>query len=134
MSQLFPMFMFLSVGAVALFSFIAVAAWSDARRKEREAYYKSETLKKIAESGAGGNAALEFLREQERIGERRRREGLRLGGLITAVVGVGVMILLGVMAHDPTAGIPGGTYLAGLIPLLIGIVLLLYSYVLVPKE
>ena len=37
------------VGSIALFSFLAVAAWSDARRKEREAYYTSETLKKIAE-------------------------------------------------------------------------------------
>lgn len=79
MNQIFPMFIFLSVGAVALFSFIAVAAWSDARSKEREAYYKSETLKKIAESGTGGTAALEFLREQEKIGERRRLQGLRLG-------------------------------------------------------
>ena len=39
-------YLFLSVGAVGMFSFIAVASWADARRKEREAYYKSETLKK----------------------------------------------------------------------------------------
>jgi hypothetical protein len=134
MNQLFPMFMFLSVGAVALFSFIAVAAWSDARRKEREAYYKSETLKKIAESGTGGSAALEFLREQDRMSDRRRREGLRLGGLITGVVGIAVMIVLWALAHDPTTGVPSGTYLAGLIPLLIGTALLLYSYQLAPKE
>ena len=29
------------VGSIALFSFLSVAAWSDARRKEREAYYLS---------------------------------------------------------------------------------------------
>jgi len=135
MNQLFPIFMFLSIASVALFSFVAVATWSDSRRKEREAYYKSETLKKIAETqGAGGNAALEFLREQERIAERRRREGLRLGGLITGVVGIGVMVLLRVLAQDPSAGVPAGVYLAGLIPLLIGISLLLYSFLLAPKE
>jgi len=135
MNQLFPIFMFLSIGSVALFSFVAVAAWSDARRKEREAYYKSETLKKLAETqGAGGNAALEFLREQEKIGERRRREGLRLGGLITSVVGIALMILLRALAQDPSAGVPAGVFLVGLIPLLVGIALLAYSYLLVPKE
>ena len=130
----FALAVILSVGAVALFSFLAVAAWSGARSKERKAYYNSETLKKIAEGGAGGGAALEFLREQAKIGERQRREGLRLGGLITGVIGIAVMILLRAMEHDPTAGVLSGTYLAGLIPLLIGIVLLLYSYVLAPKE
>ena len=57
----------LSVSSIALFSFIAVATWSTERRKEREAYYKSETLRKIAEAqNAGGNSAVEFLRENER--------------------------------------------------------------------
>jgi hypothetical protein len=31
-------FVFLAVGAVALFSMVSVAVWSEARRKEREAY------------------------------------------------------------------------------------------------
>ena len=34
------------VGSIALFSFLAVTTWSEARRKEREAYYRAETLKK----------------------------------------------------------------------------------------
>jgi hypothetical protein len=134
MNQFFPVFMFLSIASVALFSFVAVAVWFESRRKEREAYYKSETLKKIAESGAGGDTALEFLREQEKIRERQRRDGLRLGGLITGVVGIGVMILLRALAQDPSAGVPAGVFLAGLIPLLIGIALLAHSYLLVPKE
>jgi hypothetical protein len=55
------------VGSIALFSFLAVAAWAEARRKEREAYYMGETLKKIAESsGEGARTAMELLREQER--------------------------------------------------------------------
>ena len=135
MNQLFPIFMFLSVGSVALFSFVAIAAWSDSRRKEREAYYKSETLKKIAETqGAGGNAALEFLREQEKIAERRRREGMRLGGMTTGAIGIALMILLRVLAQDPSTGVPAGVYLVGLFPLLIGIVLLVYSYLLASRE
>jgi len=117
------------VGSIALFSFLAVASWSDARRRERETYYKSETLKKIAESsGEGAKAAIELIREQEKSAVRRRREGMKLGGLITAVVGIGVMALLrGLVPSEPV-------YLAGLIPLLIGLALLTYTFALAPKE
>jgi hypothetical protein len=117
------------VGSIALFSFLAVTTWSEARRKEREAYYTSETLKKIAESsGEGARIALELLREQEKNVVRHRREGMKLGGLITAAVGVGVMVLLhGILRDEPF-------YLSGLIPLLIGLSLLLYVFWLAPKE
>jgi hypothetical protein len=117
------------VGSIALFSFLAVAAWSDARRKEREAYYKSETLKKIAEnSGEGAKSALEVLREQEKNFVKRRLEGMKIGGLVTAAVGIGVMVFLrGIVRDEPV-------YLVGLIPLLIGVALLIYSFLFAPKE
>ncbi len=118
------------VGSIALFSFLAVAAWSDARRKERETYYKTEALKKIAESsGEGAKSAMEMLRERERNDLRRRREGLRLGGLVTAAVGIGVMVLLKGIVHDEP-----NLYLAGLIPLLVGLALLAYTYLMAPQE
>ena len=41
------------VGSIALFSFLAVSHWVEARRKERESYYKNETLKKIADQTGG---------------------------------------------------------------------------------
>jgi hypothetical protein len=117
------------VGSIALFSFLAVAAWSDARRREREEYYRSETLKKIAESsGEGAKAAIELMREQQKSVTKRRLEGMKLGGLITAVVGIGVMVLLHGLEHDEPV------YLAGVIPLLIGLALLTYTFVLAPKE
>jgi hypothetical protein len=118
-----------AVGAIAVFSYLAVVSWLDARRREREAYYKSEALKKLSEmQGAGAVSALEFMREEERSAERRRQGGLRLGGLITLAVGIGMMVFLRALEHDKPV------YLVGLIPLLIGVALLAYSYVLAPKE
>ena len=117
------------VGSIALFSFLTVNGWADARRKEREAYYRGETLKKIAESsGEAAKSALEMLREQEIFAARRRIEGLKLGGLITTAVGVGVMVLLsGLRVAEPV-------YLTGVIPLLVGLALLVYAFLLAPKE
>ena len=128
-SSSFPIFLFLSVAAIALFSFIGVALWTTARRREREAFYKSEMVKKIADSqGTGANAALEFIREQEKNAARNKREGLKLGGLITAAVGVALMVFLRNLVRDEPV------FLAGLIPLLVGGVLLAYSYFLAPKD
>jgi hypothetical protein len=118
-------FVFLSVGAVALFSFVAVASWADARRKEREAYYRSETLKKIAES-QGGGAVLDLLREERTHAATSRREGLKLGGLVNLAVGLGLMAFLAKIARE--------VYLVGLIPLLIGAALLGYAVFLSPRE
>ena len=120
-----PVMLFLSTGAVALFSFVAVAKWSDNRRREREAFYKSEVLKKIAEM-QGDTVAM--LREQERNSLRRLREGIKLAGVTTAAVGIGLMPFLRAIAPDQPV------YLVGLLPLLVGVALLSYSYLLAPKE
>jgi hypothetical protein len=119
-------FVFLAVGAVALFSMISVAVWSGARQKEREAYYKNDMLKKLADSqGAGANSALELMREEARISTVRMKQGLQLGGLITAAAGLGVLIFLRVLL-----GPDQGVYLCGLIPLLVGMALFTGSYLI----
>lgn len=116
-------FVFLAVGAVAMFSMISVAVWSSARQKEREAYYKNDMLKKLADAqGPGAASALELMREEDRLATARARWGLQIGGLVTAAVGLGLVIFLGVL---PT---PKGVNLCGLIPLLIGIALYGGSY------
>jgi Flp pilus assembly protein TadB len=122
------------VAIICVFTFVSIAAWSDARRREREAYYRSETLKKIAEAGAGGQAALEYLREEERIADsrakNRAKEGQKLGGLVTTAVGVGLMLFFwGVLGPEAK-----GVSLIGAIPFFIGVALLVYSYVLAPKQ
>jgi hypothetical protein len=122
-------FIMLAVGALGLFGYLAVASWADARRRERESFYRSETLKKIAElQGAGVNAAVELFREQERALAKKAREGQKLAGLLTIGVGIGLMVFLkGVGDHEPA-------YLVGLIPTLAGVALLVYAYLLGPKD
>ncbi len=117
------------VGAIAMFGFLAVASWVGARRRERESYYRSEVLKKLAEAGQdGSSAALEMFREQQRATVRNRLESQRLGGLILTAVGLGLMPLLkGVASHE-------AAWLSGLIPALVGAVLLIYSYGLAPRQ
>jgi hypothetical protein len=176
--ETYATFLVLSIGAVSLFSFLSVAAWTDARRKEREAYYKSEAIKKLAEmqgnvpdsvlqlirealaapnekaskaqmmwdpwgyrraqrnemllkmaaTPGGTESALQYLREEDRIATQRRREGLRLGGIITAAVGVGLFVFLRAMIVE----VP--VYLVGLIPILVGLILVAYSFILEDKS
>src|SRR5262249_17009889 len=52
------------VAALAFFSFLAVSSWVNARRREREAYYKADAVKKIAEiQGTPSDPVLALLRE-----------------------------------------------------------------------
>lgn len=122
-------FVFLAIGAIALFSFLAVAAWAGSRSSERIAYYKNETIKKIADApGSGGETALAYLREQNRHAALKKRQGLQLGGLVTVAVGIGLMVFFKATVHDAPV------YTLGFIPFLIGVALLIYGYVLAPKE
>jgi hypothetical protein len=108
---------------VALFGvFIPVTSWIDGRRKEREAFYKAETIRRVAESSSqGSNAALQMLLEQERIRRINTREGLKIGGLINIGVGIGLIIFLSQLVGRQVA-------LFGLIPGLIGVAMLVYVY------
>ena len=118
---------------VCVFSFLAVSSWSKARLRERQAFYKSETIRKIAES-QGGTAALQYLRESEQNAARQRREGQKLSGLITLAVGIGLMIFLRRVPMSPEADRDTSAYLVGLLPVLVGVALLIYSYLLAPKD
>lgn len=118
----------LSILIVAGLSFLAVALWSDNKRKEREAFYRSEVLKKLAE-GSGGSAALELFREQDRLAWRARRERMRAGGFVTTAVSVAFTIFLSVV----TASNRPGAWTLGLIPLSAGLACLVYGYLLFPK-
>ena len=112
---------------IPVFSFVAVVVWVDARRKEREAQYRSETIKKITEAHGGGSA-VEFLHEERKVRERRLREELKLGGVVTIAVGAALMIFLAAIDRSRP------DYLVGLIPVFLGGSLLTYALLLAPKD
>jgi hypothetical protein len=119
------LWLFLSVGAVALFGvFLPFTTWLESRRKEREAFYKAETLRRVSESSADSSkASIEFLREQNRMVQFKTIEGLKIGGLIMTGTGIGVIVLLWALA-GPTVSV------CGVIPMLIGVAMLAYVYLL----
>ncbi|HEX3436926.1 MAG TPA: DUF6249 domain-containing protein [Pseudacidobacterium sp.] len=126
-------FIFLSVGALSLFGFLAVASYSEARRQERDSYYKNDMLKKIAESqSSSAIQTLEYLREQEQSAAMRRaqkkHEGYVLGGLINIAVGIGLMVFLHAVTRD------NPVFYVGMIPGLVGAALLAYAYLLMPPN
>ncbi|MGO9433610.1 MAG: hypothetical protein ACLPH3_08310 [Terracidiphilus sp.] len=122
----FGMWLFLSVGAVALFCvFIPLVTWLDSRRKEREAYYKSENIRRLAEApGDAAKTALELLREEDRLKRLKMLEGLKIGGLINVGVGVGLIIFL----RSLLGGGHGSPFLCGLIPAMCGVGMLVYAF------
>jgi hypothetical protein len=123
-------FVFLAVSAIALYSYLSINSYVNGRRKEREAYYKNETVRRLTESaGAGADAAIALLREEDRLQMRRRMEGTKLGGLITTAVGIGLMIFLGIAVDDNhLLGVA-----IGVVPFMVGIAQLVYAYRLAPK-
>jgi hypothetical protein len=120
------LWIFLSVGAVSLFVvFLPAVTWIDSRRKEREAYYKAETVRRITESSPdGGKAVIEMMREEGRQEQIKTQEGLKIGGVITLAVGVALVVFLrALIGNEPV-------YLCGLIPAFIGAAMIGYVYFL----
>lgn len=129
------LFLFLSVLMVSVFSFVSIAVWSESRRKEREAYYKAESLRRVAEMpGDGAKYVVEMMREDERIrqvqqfsNEMKKLEGMKIGGLVNLAVGTGLFLLIYFTAPER------GAAFVGFIPGLIGVALLVYAMFLAPR-
>ncbi len=120
-------FLFPLVIIVVVFAFTGVVHWVDSQRKEREAYYRADTLKRLGEaSGEGAKSAIDLLREQDRLKRINAREGLKIGGLITVAVGASLCIFL----HAVASSASGSPWLVGLIPGFVGVAMLVYVYFL----
>ena len=115
------------VALICVFTFVTVDSWSKNRLKEREAFYRSETHQRMLDgSPESAEAVLALIREEEQRKERRQAEslrmGLKLGGLVTMMAGVGLGVFMYYLVDDEPI------YLVGLIPFLIGVVLALYGF------
>lgn len=119
----FGLWLFLSIGAVCLFVvFIPLTSWIESRRKEREAFYKADTMRRLVDaSGEGAKAALELMREEDRLKRVKMLEGLKIGGAINIAVGLGLVIMMYSMAGKSVA-------LVGAIPGMVGVAMLVYVY------
>jgi len=117
------------VGSIAVFGYLAVHEWTESRRKEREAFYRSETLRRYSDSNQPDMLA-RFLAEEKAARHEMRvqqRESLRLGGLVAMVAGIGLGVMLAGIAPQQKF------YLVGLVPFLVGMAILIYVYALAPK-
>jgi hypothetical protein len=116
------------VGSIALFGFLAVATWADSRRREREAFFRHELLKKLAENpSSNADQVMQLLRQEEIDRIERMRNGIRLGGWVTLGVGIGVMVLISQLVRV------SGLWAVGAIPALVGAALLLHTFGMVRR-
>src|ERR1035437_2170334 len=88
------------VAIISVFTMIIFAIWFGTRKREREAFYKAETMRRITESSReGAKAAIDLLREEEHLKRIKAREGMKIGGLICLAVGVALIIFLRMLVH-----------------------------------
>ncbi len=120
------------VALITVFTFISIAAWAGTRTQEREAFYRSELLKKLADSPAEtARQVIEMMREEDRHEEQRAArqqvEGLRLGGIVLLAVGLGLGLMLELLSPSHNL------WSVGLLPALIGAALLAYLFFFVAR-
>jgi hypothetical protein len=117
------------ISIVAVFGWLAVHEWVESRRKEREEFYRSETMRRFSESNQP-DMLTRFLAEEKAARHELRvqqRETLRLAGLVTMMAGIGVGVMVAGIAPQERY------YLFGLLPVLVGMALLIYVYLLAPQ-
>ncbi len=85
----------------------------------------NDAYRKTREPPGNGAEAVQVLGEQDRR-RQERIEGYKLSGLISMAAGVGIGTYLYFAVSD-------STYLVGLIPLMVGLVFILYGFALAPR-
>jgi Flp pilus assembly protein TadB len=115
-----------AVAIVAVFTLVTVTTWSDSRRQERESFHRHELFRQMLERQGASveevrGAIVDLMREEETLRRRKQADGEKLGGLITAAVGIS----LGIFLYFLAPGRP--IFLFGGIPLAVGLMLLVHS-------
>jgi len=120
-------FMIPIVGAISLFSYLAVVGWAEERRKEREAYYRYEFRKKLVDAGEmNAQQVQDLMRYEYEIEQGRRRQGMVATGFVLSGVGLG--LIFGLRFIDEPE-----VWMVGSIPLFIALALLAYALLFAPK-
>jgi hypothetical protein len=124
------LFLFLGAAVVAVFAFCSIVVWVSAPLRERQARERLALLRALAENpGENALRVLEFLREEDarRAMNRARqdRKGWIVGGLIMMAVGAGLGAMLLEIGDR-------GDWTVGLIPFLIGCVLVTVGALMKP--
>ena len=122
-------FLFVGAAAVALFAFLSVATWVEARAAERRDRERMALLRKLAELPPEQASVMrEILREEdvrmERLARRKARQARRDGvggGAIVMAVGVGLALFLFSIQPDEEI------WTLGIMILLIGIVIAAFA-------
>jgi len=112
------------VATIGLFTWLAVLGWSRERRREREAFYRHETARKMIEAGRLDHAQFEaFLAEEAARPAAARRTSLAIAGVVLFLAGVGLRLFLEELSNGAEAA-PGPPPSLAWIPLFIGAALL----------
>ena len=83
------------VSIASTFGFLSVFWWALQRRREREAYYRHEGLRRLMErSDASSETIGLWMRDAEEREDRRRRDGLLLAALVFLGIGSGILVAL----------------------------------------
>src|SRR5579871_465022 len=116
-----------SVVAIAFFTYLGVRSWANAQRREREAFYKNDAIKKLAEmQGVASEPVLALLREALKpppetpqfINQAVAREFYRSETMKRIAEGADANAVLAVMREDEKRAarrVREGLKLAGLI-------------------
>jgi Flp pilus assembly protein TadB len=118
--EFFPATLIL-IAVIGMFILAAIFLWTKQRRRERTAFYDHELVRRLAERGEiSEDGALEMIREQAAEEHRRRREGLRVAGIINVAVGLGILVFFTKIEPEMMA--------VAVIPIFVGVALLVSAF------
>jgi hypothetical protein len=109
------------VSIASTFAFLSVFWWALQRRRERESQLRYDLASRLLDADTPEERAsgLLWLQQQEAGDQRRRRQGLALGGLVAVAAGLGALIAIGRISG-------GDAVVASWMSLLIGVAILLH--------
>ena len=109
--------LFLAVVIVATLTFVSVIVWVEARRKEREEFYRFEFRKRLVEAGTmDADAFASLVRYEQELALRSARQKILVAAAIFLGIGIGACFGL--------QFISGSIWKLGFIPAGIGVCML----------